>query len=1020
MSIELTLRARAASQCVIWLALAFLAAPLVAQEPPARAAIETVVRRFYSEYASGDLGALLAMWDPDSPSLATFRDEAAPVLRVRCMTLHEVAIDSLDIAGERATVSLHVVLSKSGRTMPERYDPHSATLELVYEDGEWRVTKWTLREDALVDRLLAARSDAERLVLLQAEPRLLTPALDRALCRRGVLASNQQHFEDAAMLLSFGTQIASASNDLAGLSLAVGLDSILHRVLPGGELAVSLERAYRSAALAEESSDPDAMARSSMRAGRALYSLGRFEEALPWFQRAFSLRDEVEDDSIVSLAAGQLAQIYSNREDHHASMYYSEIARATARDDFARFGAEMNLGGEYVLGQGDCGLGVAHLQRANEFARKAGFDGVTGATWILAHCYLSAGQGQAALHLTNEALAKLAQKPDAEEAPYLLMMRSRYFVGTGHLARAEADLLEAIRLARASGSPGAESVPLGELADLRLRQRRYTEARAIAADTIGHTTGFMPSLLIIQARAERHLGRRGTAYRILRRLIETTEEDAAAVTGDEHSRQSFFESRATAYVELADLLVEDGRFGEALVVAERGKGRLLLDVLRGGKLLQYSVLTASERENEAALERRLSTLNMQSAVSPANEKKIAQPLREVRRQLEDYRADLCSKYPRLRQHAAPAALSLHDTSALLPDSSAAFIEYFVTETHLVIFVVTRGGDHPLHVHTIPLSRAQLERETGALVHALAERDLLFRGRSRRLYDLILAPAAAELKGVKTLAIIPDGPLWQLPFESLLMPDGRFVIERMACFYAPSIAVYREMVRHDRPRPSGNFLAFANPTSHKGEDAAEAKLRDSDSGPLPDAEREVEKSARFFRNGTRVYVGADALESRVKFESSAYDIIHFATHGVLDDNNPMYSHLLLATAPDSPEDGFLETWELMRLDLHAELAVLSACDTARGTVHAGEGLIGMSWALFVAGCSSTVATQWKVPSAAGADLMIDFYRQWLHARRDHTWFAKAEALRLARLHLLRDGKHEDPFYWSGYVLIGSGK
>jgi CHAT domain-containing protein len=140
---------------------------------------------------------------------------------------------------------------------------------------------------------------------------------------------------------------------------------------------------------------------------------------------------------------------------------------------------------------------------------------------------------------------------------------------------------------------------------------------------------------------------------------------------------------------------------------------------------------------------------------------------------------------------------------------------------------------------------------------------------------------------------------------------------------------------------------------------------------------------------------------------------------LDDNNPMYPHLLLAAAPESGDDGFLETWELMRLDLHAELAVLSACDTARGSVHAGEGLIGMSWALFVAGCSSSVTTQWKVSSSAAADLMIDFYRQWLRPGYPVA-FAKAEALRQARLHLLHDGKHGDPFYWSGYVLVGSGQ
>jgi CHAT domain-containing protein len=409
---------------------------------------------------------------------------------------------------------------------------------------------------------------------------------------------------------------------------------------------------------------------------------------------------------------------------------------------------------------------------------------------------------------------------------------------------------------------------------------------------------------------------------------------------------------------------------------------------------------------------------MQSAVSPADEERVAPPLREARHQLENYRAELCAKYPRLVQKAPPLALSLRDTRALLPDSSAAFVEYFVTENRVVIFVVTRGQNPALHVHTVALPLARLTSEIDTLMHELSENDLHFRTRSRRLYDLILAPAAAELRHVKTIAVIPDGPLWRLPFESLVMPDGRFVVERMACFYAPSIAVYREMLRR-RPRPSRNFLAFANPPARLGDDVAEAKVRDSEKGRLPDAEREVESIARLFGGGTRLYRGAQALESRAKAESSAYDVIHFATHGVLDDNNPMYSHLLLAAAPGSPDDGFLETWELMRLDLHAELAVLSACDTARGTVHAGEGLIGMSWALFVAGCSSAVATQWKVPSAAAADLMIDFYRQWLHPAHPGP-FAKAEALRQARLHLLRDGKHGDPFYWSGYVLVGSGR
>jgi CHAT domain-containing protein/Tfp pilus assembly protein PilF/uncharacterized protein YchJ len=1005
-------------QLLAGVAFLLLACPSFAAGDSDRAPVEAVVRRFYAAYAGGDLEALLATWKPDAPALAAFRETTAPVLRARCMTLHALTFDSVAVAGERAAVSVHVMLSKSARTMPERYDPHSATLQLIRVGGDWRVTQWMLREEEFADRLAAAHSDAEREALLQGEPQLLTPALDRALGRRALLVSNQDHFAEATTLMNLVNRVSAAIDDPAGSSMAAGLESILRRRVPPRDLPASLALAYRSVDLAEESSDPDVIARATQRAGRALYSLERIDEALPLFQRAFSLRDELEDDWIVSISAGQIAQIYSNRGDHHASTYFAEIARATARDDLSLGGAELNLGGEYAS-EGDCRLAIPHLKRSIELSRKGGFIGVTGAHWALAHCYLAVGQDKAALRLTSEALVTLGPNPDPEGALALLIERSHYFARAGQRAASEADLLEGLRLARSGDRPDNQISVLAELAAFRLRQRRYTEANALAHSAVSLARGFIPGPLLLEARAERHLGHRAAAYRILRSLIQATEENAAGITSDERQRQIFFESRADAYLELADMLVDDGRFAEALVIAERCKGRLLLDVLHGGKLLQYASLTPAERDREAALELRIARLNMESAASPANEETVAQPLREARRELEDYRTELCLKYPRLATHHGPAALSLANTTTLLPDTSTAFIEYLVTDTRLVIFVVTRGS-HPLHVHTIPLPKGRLESETAALVHALSERDLRFRARARRLYDLLLAPAAAELQGVQTVAIIPDGPLWQLPFESLVLPDGRFLIEQMACFYAPSISVYREMVRQEHPRPTGNFLAFANPPGRDGDAAADAKLRNGEAGPLPDAEREVEHIARLFREGTRLYVGPDALESRVKAESAAYDVLHFATHGVLDDNNPMYSHLLLApSSGDATEDGFLETWELMRLDLHAELAVLSACDTARGTVHAGEGLIGMSWALFVAGCSSTVATQWKVPSAPAADLMIDFYDQWLHTPPG-TSFAKAEALRQARLHLMRDGMHRDPYYWSGYVLIGSGK
>jgi CHAT domain-containing protein len=187
-------------------------------------------------------------------------------------------------------------------------------------------------------------------------------------------------------------------------------------------------------------------------------------------------------------------------------------------------------------------------------------------------------------------------------------------------------------------------------------------------------------------------------------------------------------------------------------------------------------------------------------------------------------------------------------------------------------------------------------------------------------------------------------------------------------------------------------------------------------PLPDAEKEARRLARLYGQArTRLYVGDRAREDRIKAGAGAARTLHFATHGILDDRSPLYSHLLLASSEGRrDEDGLLEAWEMMTLRLDAELAVLSACETARGRVSAGEGMIGMTWALFVAGCPTTVASQWKVESRSTSRLMVGFHRK-LRAGR-----GKAAALREAQLALLREQSYRHPFYWAGFALYGDGR
>jgi CHAT domain-containing protein len=122
----------------------------------------------------------------------------------------------------------------------------------------------------------------------------------------------------------------------------------------------------------------------------------------------------------------------------------------------------------------------------------------------------------------------------------------------------------------------------------------------------------------------------------------------------------------------------------------------------------------------------------------------------------------------------------------------------------------------------------------------------------------------------------------------------------------------------------------------------------------------------------------------------------------------------AATPDHASDGRLEAWEILDLGFTADLAVLSACKTARGKFGWGEGIIGLSWSMFAAGASTAIVSQWEVDSASTTSLMIGFHRRLL----GKTAAGAPEALRQAALTLLRNPAYRHPFYWAGFIAVGA--
>jgi CHAT domain-containing protein len=150
------------------------------------------------------------------------------------------------------------------------------------------------------------------------------------------------------------------------------------------------------------------------------------------------------------------------------------------------------------------------------------------------------------------------------------------------------------------------------------------------------------------------------------------------------------------------------------------------------------------------------------------------------------------------------------------------------------------------------------------------------------------------------------------------------------------------------------------------------------------------------------------------ELSQYRYVHFATHGLLDNDRPGLSSLVLSMVDEQgkPQDGFLRSNEIYNLKLPAELVVLSACQTGLGKEIKGEGLVGMTRGFMYAGAARVVVSLWNVNDKATAELMTKFYEKMLKGGA-----RPAAALRAAQVEMWMQKQWQSPYYWAAFTLQG---
>ena len=170
---------------------------------------------------------------------------------------------------------------------------------------------------------------------------------------------------------------------------------------------------------------------------------------------------------------------------------------------------------------------------------------------------------------------------------------------------------------------------------------------------------------------------------------------------------------------------------------------------------------------------------------------------------EAFLTSLYVKHPELKvQRGEAMPITAAEAAALIPDPSTAIVEFVVAEDKSYLIVLT--GDRkktasPLKITLYPLkiTSNQLSERVNEFRRMLAERDLSYQDAARQLYDLLLKPAEEQLRGRKTLCIVPDRALWELPFQALQPRTGVHLIEDHTLFYAPSLSVLREVTKQRR-------------------------------------------------------------------------------------------------------------------------------------------------------------------------------------------------------------------------------
>lgn len=777
------------------------------------------------------------------------------------------------------------------------------------------------------------------------------------------------------------------------LSLAL-LDSAV-RLLPTDDLALRSAIGAQRANVLASTSDPRAAAEARVARTLAIAAGEPRQEALALYAAAINHRLRHETDS--ALMTYREVQERQRRLRDHAALANTLVSTAdllfqdeeliearrvlrSAQIEAVTSGnrramTRVNVGlGSVAMSLGDYATAATHFAQAVANAGSLGdTSSLATARAFHSQLLLATGEFNRARAASAWALAYFRRSQRWYETVLVTQHLAAVERHAGRYDAAERLLLDADTTARRHQLAFVAERLASDRGQLAFARGRYAEARVLFAQLLPQlgenetVTRYSTKLRIAHIDAE--LGRTDVAVRGVEQAAAEFERWREGLS-DREQRLLVFQTSSeeegnldAAIAGAIAALASSGRVDGAFRVAEQRRARMLAE-----RVIRAQVLAA--------------------AATPA-------------------------PAPRARPTADMQALA----SALL-DERTALLEYVTggwgSPTTLFVLRLS-GGQAVVRAFRIPAadSVAGTVHRLVALLEGGGDPGALARALGAALLDSAVATLGPR---VTRLIVVPDGILHRVPFDALRLADGRYVVERYAVGITPSVTVLAT-IRERRPSRGADapsrLLAFGDPaftSPPRGSADAEYRSAFDSTGGLPRlvaSGREARLVARY----------ADAAVVRLRGEASAaylrhsplsaFSVLHFATHALVDDRSR--EHTALALAPSGADGGFVNGNDLAALRLQADLVVLSACRSAGGQLVRGEGILGLTAPLIEAGARAVVATAWRIKDRETIDFVRAFYDALAAGN------PVADALRAAKLDAIQRGA--PPAEWAAFQVVG---